>query len=57
MQPTCHEADKELNPPMISENFFHFHLFNLSEQQTASKSEVLTQTKSSLWPHALFVSF
>lgn len=40
---------------MIRENFFH--LLNLSEQQTASKSEVLTQTKSSLWPHAWFVSF
>lgn len=50
MQASCHEADRELNPPMVSKNFFHFRLFSLSEQWITPKSEVLTQTKASLWP-------
>lgn len=57
MQASCHEADKEFNPPMISKNFIHFRLFSLSEQWTTPKSEVLTQTKASLWPRAFLVSF
>lgn len=57
MQPLCRVADKELSLPVTSKIFFNFHLFNLSEQQTMSKSEVLTQTKASLWCHNWFISF
>jgi len=53
MQSSCCEPDKELILilPAMSKKFFYFHLLNLSEQQTTSKSAVLTQTKASLWHH------
>lgn len=40
MQASCHEADREPNPPTISKIFFflNFHLFSPSKEQTTSKS-------------------